>query len=211
MNQKFYNCADKAFFVCEYSAFGIAPRPASSSLCPDGWERLDQHSCVIIREYETTWAQATGECRKTGGRLLDQTSESNWQYLNARMPSTGEYWVGDLTVPDESTTDLGCTAVRVTADHRLVVISEPMNECDGFYRHGYVCVKYDADLSGERSPSRSNKCPIVLQKHCSIWRIDASLEPALWPSGKDTRSEIVRFGFDPRPSQTKDFKIGISS
>ncbi|GFR61792.1 hypothetical protein ElyMa_001855600 [Elysia marginata] len=29
------------------------------------------------------------------------------------------------------------------------------------------------------------------------------------PSGKDTRSEIGRYGFDPRPSQTKDFRIGI--
>ncbi|GFR82567.1 delta(24)-sterol reductase-like [Elysia marginata] len=35
--------------------------------------------------------------------------------------------------------------------------------------------------------------------------------PALWPSGKDTRSEIERYGFDPRPSQTKDLKIGIRS
>ncbi|GFS13626.1 orexin receptor type 1 [Elysia marginata] len=34
--------------------------------------------------------------------------------------------------------------------------------------------------------------------------------PALWPSGKDTRSEIGRYGFDPGPSQTKDFKIGIT-
>ncbi|GFS23658.1 splicing factor, arginine/serine-rich 4/5/6 [Elysia marginata] len=34
--------------------------------------------------------------------------------------------------------------------------------------------------------------------------------PTLWPSGKDTRSEIGRYGFDPWPSQTKDFKIGIS-
>ncbi|GFS24424.1 hypothetical protein ElyMa_001663600 [Elysia marginata] len=35
--------------------------------------------------------------------------------------------------------------------------------------------------------------------------------PALWLSGKDTRSEIGRYGFEPGPSQTKDFKIGISS
>ncbi|GFS11030.1 hypothetical protein ElyMa_006661700 [Elysia marginata] len=35
--------------------------------------------------------------------------------------------------------------------------------------------------------------------------------PALWPSGEDTRLEIGRYGFDPRPSQIKDFKIGISS
>ncbi|GFS03495.1 hypothetical protein ElyMa_001151400 [Elysia marginata] len=35
--------------------------------------------------------------------------------------------------------------------------------------------------------------------------------PALWPSGKDTRSEIGWYEFDPGPSQTKDFKIGISS
>ncbi|GFR66677.1 mitogen-activated protein kinase kinase kinase kinase [Elysia marginata] len=33
------------------------------------------------------------------------------------------------------------------------------------------------------------------------------LIPALWPSGKDTRSELGRYGFDPRPSQTKDSKL----
>ncbi|GFR91298.1 hypothetical protein ElyMa_004324300 [Elysia marginata] len=33
----------------------------------------------------------------------------------------------------------------------------------------------------------------------------------LWPGGKTLAQRSVRAWFDPRPSQTKDFKIGISS
>ncbi|GFR62297.1 hypothetical protein ElyMa_001867900 [Elysia marginata] len=56
------------------------------------------------------------------------------------------------------------------------------------------------------------------EKRLDEYSVDAELginsscqSPPLWPSGKDTRSEIGRYGFDPEPSQTKDFKIGISS
>ncbi|GFR57960.1 calcium-activated chloride channel regulator 1 [Elysia marginata] len=35
--------------------------------------------------------------------------------------------------------------------------------------------------------------------------------PALWPSGKTLAQRSGGAGFDPRPSQTRDFKTGISS
>ncbi|GFS02354.1 hypothetical protein ElyMa_004605100 [Elysia marginata] len=38
-----------------------------------------------------------------------------------------------------------------------------------------------------------------------------TLGPALWPSGKALPQISRDAWFDPRPSQTKDFKIGISS
>ncbi|GFS06060.1 hypothetical protein ElyMa_006534800 [Elysia marginata] len=58
------------------------------------------------------------------------------------------------------------------------------------------------------SSSNKSKWGEVTKRKASLMVL---AEPALWPSDKDTRSEIERYGFDPRSSQTKDFKIGISS
>ncbi|GFS27847.1 hypothetical protein ElyMa_005310200 [Elysia marginata] len=51
----------------------------------------------------------------------------------------------------------------------------------------------------------------VLLNYCKSSQSSQDDLPALWPSGKVLAQRSGGAWFDPQPSQTKDFKLGISS
>ncbi|GFR85193.1 hypothetical protein ElyMa_004167600 [Elysia marginata] len=75
---------------------------------------------------------------------------------------------------------------------------------------GELRLKTNEDLDHLRSiaPDRQQWKGLTTKIREAAEASSTNRRPPLWPCGKDTRSELGRYGFDPRPSHTKDLKIG---
>ncbi|GFR96819.1 hypothetical protein ElyMa_000978300 [Elysia marginata] len=113
-----------------------------ASTCGLGWLEMEPSVCVRIQTQALTWSQASNECRKRGGHLMDTISTGHrWRFFQERLPLKKAYWINKVQSQKMSEDGLECRSVHQEEHERRIKLVLKLSEnCDEHHQQdGYIC------------------------------------------------------------------------